>query len=231
MADDGTSSVVFTAFADDEVVAGIDLDDIDLTGVSDSGWVVEEPHSVEGGAAARLSRVGVDPERVADLVDDLDGGELFEVVGVEVVPSIARTDYRVELSAAPSIRVGDFSDAGLVELFDGQPFGEMTSDLETQAGSELDELVTVTVQAAVPNADVEVASVSLASQAVGTAVAESTSIDEDVLEARNVAGAARSDYDRAWRWVVLSWTAAAIVAIALVVVRRRKRPTDPTPTI
>ncbi len=231
LTDDGTSSIVFTAFADDEVVADIDLGDIDLTGVVDSGWVVTEPHNVEGGAAARLRRDGVVPEQVAALVDDLDGGTLFEVAAVEVVPSIARTDYRVELAAAPSIRVGDFSDDELVGLFDGQPFGEMTSDLETLAGTDLDELVTVTVRAVVPTSDAEVASVSLASGAVVTAVAESTSIDQQVLDARDEAGAARREYDRAWRWVVLSWAAAAVVAAVLVMIRRRKRPTDPAPTI
>ena len=52
MAEDGTSSVMFTLYADDEVMSGIDLDTIDLGGVIDSGWAVRGPEAVDGGPIA-----------------------------------------------------------------------------------------------------------------------------------------------------------------------------------
>ena len=231
MAEDGTSSVMFTLYADDEVMSGIDLDTIDLGGVIDSGWAVRGPEAVDGGARLELALNEVSPEDVARVVSQVDDGRLFEVSAVEVVPSIGRTDYRVALSALPEATVADFTDPELAQLFGGEPFGESLAELEARAGGPLDGAVSVTVHASVPGQPAQAASVLLSDEAAGSVDVTATAIDDSVVQSRTQAADARADYDRAWRWVALSWMAAAVLAGALVVVHRRRRPTTRVPTI
>lgn len=231
MAEDGTSSVMFTLFADDEVVSGIDLDTIDLGGVIDSGWAISGPEAVDGGARLELALNGVSPEDVAPVVSQIDDGRLFEVSVVEVVPSIGRTDYRVRLSALSEASVADFTDPELAQLFGGEPFGESLAELEARAGGPLDDVVSVSVHASVPGQQAQEASVVLSDEAAAPVEVTATAIDDSVVQSRAQAADARADYDRAWRWVALSWMAAALLAGALVVVHRRRRPTGRVPTI
>lgn len=231
MTEDGTSSVMFAVFADEDVVADIDLAEIDLSGVTDSGWRVVGPTTVDGGARLELGLDGVAPDDVAEVVSDLDGGRLFEVTNVEVVPGIGTTRYSVELAALPDVEVEEFSDAALADLLGGAPFGEATADLEALAGGSLDTAVSVTVVASVPGAVAQSASVDLADSEAKTVLVESTATNEAVFDARAEAGEARSAYDRAWIWVALCWAAAALLALLLVVVHRRRKPDVQVPTV
>jgi len=142
---DGSGQVEFTIAADDELMQYIDLEALDLTGIAAEGWTMDGPTVGDDGASIVLQKDVPSVEQFDDVIAQIDMGRLVSDVTIDIDIGLGSTEYDAAITIDPQMRAIDFSDEGLVELFDGEPFGERTEVLEQRAGRPLDETVSVAV--------------------------------------------------------------------------------------
>jgi hypothetical protein len=222
--DDGSGTVDFTMRADDEVMAHVDVDRIDLTGLATNSWELGGPVvDEEGGAAIVLSTNVGSAEQFDEVVAQIDMGRLLGEVAVEVVAGLGSTTYDVNITINPTMVATDFSDSGLVELLDGEPFGEQIAVLEERAGATLDESVLVTVNLTMPDGVLSGATVDLAGDEPAFVTGHTSFVDDTLDERRAAALDAKDTFDDSIRLVGVFWALAAVVAFVLLSLGWRRR--------
>lgn len=153
--DDGAGAV--------EVVVGLDPDGIEriggdlgsvlvLDGLTEAGWVVEEPTvDADGYTRLRIRRPFADSAEAADVFREVaaDSGP-FQDFAVSRTSSFARTrwtfDGRVDFSGG----LEAFGDEGLAAELDGEPLGQSVEEIEAQLGESLDRVIRVRVGVRLP---------------------------------------------------------------------------------
>ena len=148
---DGSALVDFTIRADADVMAHVDIEDIDLAGISGTGWSMTGPTSDVNGASVTLSKPVPSAELLDDVIGQLDRGRFFREVAFVIDNGLGETSYEFELTIDPQVTAADFSDADLAELLDGERFGELTTVLEERAGNSLDETLHVSARVVMPD--------------------------------------------------------------------------------
>jgi len=222
---DGSGDVEFTISANEQLMQHIDIDAIDLEGIAAEGWTMTGP-TVDGvGASIVLTKDVPSAEQFDDVINQIDMGRLVSDVSIAIDIGLGSAAYDASITIAPTMVATDFSDAGLVELFDGEPFGETTAVLEERAGRPLDETVVVAVTLSMPDGSISGGEVSLAADDPVVVRGTSSFVDDELDERRAAALDAQDAFDDSIRLVAVFWAIAALIALVLLSLgwRRRRR--------
>jgi len=221
--DDGSGQVAFTIEADSELMSFIDTDDIDLTGISGTGWQLEGPNIAESGTSVTLSKNVPSAGQLGDVISQLDQGRLFSDVDYSIAVGLGVTDYQLSLTIAPTVTARDFSDVELAELLDGERFGELIEIIERRAGGPLDGTIFVSARVVMPDGSEATGMLDLTATEPVLLSGSSQFVDAEIDERRATAAEARDSFDDSVRRVALFSGGAAVLAFILLSVGWRRR--------
>lgn len=222
VADDGSGTVQVALGLDDDALErrpGV-FDELDLTGLEDSGWEISGPAEGDGFTWLRATHRYGAPEEVGPLVDQVagEGGPLrdFRLLRED---EFAETRYRFSGTV-------DFSAGALAE--DPELAGALGSEpvelLEERLGAAIDEMVQVQVAVRLPG---EVES-NAPTRASNGAVWSPSIVERQVVQLEATSTLARTE-----RWIWLGVAVLAGFALVVYVVvrvvgwRRRRMPPGP----
>lgn len=223
VADDGSGRVELVVRADPDVMAHVDLDAVDLGGLGTGGWELSGPVTGADGTSISLTKRVPSAGQFDDVVAQLDEGRLVRDVALDIDVGLGTATYEFTATLDPTMRARDFSDSRLIELLDGEPFGERTEVLEERAGRPLDETVVVTVRVQMPDGSMAEASRTLADDEPAVVYADAAFADDGVEARRELARAARDTFDDSVRTVAVFWGIAAVLALVLLSIGWRRR--------
>ena len=157
--DDGSGTVSVEAVFDEaasQTLGGADgiAEQLFVSDLAAAGWAITRPEVGADGATRIVASKDV-PERdqFQTVLDEIAGPGVFRNVAIETTDAFA--EHRQSLSFDIDLRRGWelFSDAGVAEALDGEPFGVPIEQLTD--GQPIDELIGVTVNASVVGDDGE----------------------------------------------------------------------------
>jgi len=221
--DDGSGQLTFTIEADTELMSFVDIDDIDLTGITGTGWELEGPNIADSGSSVTLRKNVPSAGQLGDVISQLDQGRFYSNVDYSIAPGLGVTDYQLSLTIAPTVTARDFSDVELAELLDGERFGELIEVIEERAGGPLDETIFVSARVVMPDGSETAGTVDLAAAQPLLLSGSSQFVDADIDDRRAAAAAARDSFDDSIRRVALFSGGSAVLAFILLSIGWRRR--------
>jgi hypothetical protein len=225
---DGSGVVVVDVVFDPDVIAAVpDLaDHLRLDDLEEAGWGINLFAADEGTLRVRGERDFTSIEQLASILEGIDGpGGIFQGAGLNVDRRDENVTYRFHLDVSLDTTVVDLVDPAIAEALNGEPFGVPTAELEQRSGGPLDEVVTLTVRARIPDdageGQVE-GSWTLAEEGGRRLKATGVVVDEDIRAADAAAADARAAVPTAVKWLLVWWGVLGAAAVAILWSTRRR---------